>query len=191
MRPLRPGAPGARRDFRPGPRGRARRRRRRDKEAATRPPPADPGARPPAAPAPARSGGHRCRRRRPVGSRLCECGATEGSGSPSPRSRTAAECRARRRRPAGAKRGRPRGLALKRAPPGGTARPRGRRHAPPHRLRPRAPRPPPDLGPSAQWRGPGRPRPPLNAHWAWRSNRPRAGREAPRVSFARRSKSID
>lgn len=86
-------APGARRDFRPGPRGRARRCR--DKEAASRPPPADPGPGPrrPAAPrspfgpaqgATAAAGGQRA-------PRVCDSGATKSPGNPMPRSRKAAD----------------------------------------------------------------------------------------------------
>lgn len=152
MRPRRPGAPGARRDFRPGPRGRARRCG--DKEVATRTPPADPvpgPRRPPARRHPlglaqgaiAGAGGQRAPRR-------CDCGATESTGNPPPLSRTAAEDRARRRRPAGAKRRRRRGPALGRAPPGGAARGRGRgRPAPGFRAAP------PSWGATPTSEGPG------------------------------------
>lgn len=179
MRPRRPGAPGARRDFRPGPRGRARRCG--DKEVATRTPPADPvpgPRRPPARRHPlglaqgaiAGAGGQRAPRR-------CDCGATESTGNPPPLSRTAAEDRARRRRPAGAKRRRRRGPALGRAPPGGAARGRGRgRPAPGFRAAP------PSWGAT--------PHPPVRAPGSYRSRLPQEPPEAPLASSAWGSKHV-
>lgn len=188
MRPLQPRAPRARRDFRPEPRGRARRPG--DKEAATQPPPAEPGLGCGARPAVA------------TGSGLLR-GSSPPPARGAPRCATAAPRRAARARRRGAERrrnaergdGGPQGSSTVRGegplsggrhlaarPADAEGRRHGRRHAPPPQATPPGHETAGPLGPAIRNRQDAEPLPPKRAHWVLRS--PATSQGGPKPPFA-------